>query len=433
REAGVNERERAFLALRRVERQASRIDFAVEANEGDSDRGFLLTVVRGVVRWRPRLDFAIETLSGRNIESIDPDVATLLRSALYQLLEMDAPSYAVVNEHVTIAANRFPRAKGFVNAVLRKATRVPADALVPDEGDAKAREVATGHPDWLLRRWIDQFGEERALRIAAADQEPSYPDLLVNTARISMEEAAKLLAERSVVAEASPFGIPVFRLRGPVGEVREEIERGLFHPMDEGSAIIAGLVEPERSVLDLAAAPGGKSLAMALRGARVVSHDLSLARLGMLRAAHPRFFGGAPKIVVGDGRALPFRKPFDVVLLDAPCSATGTLRKNPEVKLRLEEKDLAAYATLQLELLRAAASIASREIIYSTCSLEREENAGVVDAFLAGDSGFERFDLASRVPPPLASAVRDGALVLTPDLGTDGFAASGLRRRGSLS
>ena len=158
----MNERERAFLALRRVERQASRIDFAVEANEGDSDRGFLLTVVRGAVRWRPRLDFAIEKLSGRNIESIDPDVATLLRVALYQLLEMDAPSYAVVNEHVTIAANRFPRAKGFVNAVLRKATRVPADALVPDDDDARSRSFTRAS---LRRRFPIRAGDPPRRRV----------------------------------------------------------------------------------------------------------------------------------------------------------------------------------------------------------------------------------------------------------------------------
>jgi 16S rRNA (cytosine967-C5)-methyltransferase len=132
---------------------------------------------------------------------------------------------------------------------------------------------------------------------------------------------------------------------------------------------------------------------------------------------------------VGDGNRLPFRTPFDVVLLDAPCSASGTLRKNPEVRLRLEEKDLSAYAAVQLELLRAAAELAASEIIYSTCSLEREENAEVVDAFLEASPEFERFDLGPRVPAALRDAVREGALMLTPELGTDGFAAAGLRRR----
>ncbi len=427
----MNERERAYLALRRVERQASRIDRAVEAvAEGERDRAFLLTVVRGAARWRPRLDFAIERLAGRKVESIDPDVATLLRAALYELLDMSAPPYAVVNEHVAIAARRFPRAKGFVNAVLRKASRLPPAMLVPEAADARSAEVATGHPGWLLRRWIDEFGEARALRIAAADQEPSYPDLLVNTTRISMEEAEGRLRDRGVTAERSPLGIPLFRLRESVAPLAAEIEEGLFHPMDEGSAIVAGLVPPESFVLDLAAAPGGKSLAMTLRGSRVVSHDLSLGRIAPLRAFHRRFFGGAPRIVVGDGARPPFRTRFEVVLLDAPCSATGTLRKNPEVRLRLREEDLPSYASVQLNLLRAAAALATREIIYSTCSLEPEENRDVIAKFLARESGFERFDLAPRVPEAVAGALRDGALLLTPEFGTDGFAATGLRRRG---
>jgi 16S rRNA (cytosine967-C5)-methyltransferase len=426
----VNERERAFLALWSVERQASRIDHAVDAQaDEEGDRNFLLTVVRGAARWRPRLDFAIEKLSSRNIESIDPDVATLLRAALYQLLEMRAPAYAVVNEHVAIAARRFPRAKGFVNAVLRNASRVPPSALAPDPADAKANEVATGHPQWLLRRWIDEFGEDRALRIAAADQEPSYPDLLVNTRRISLDEAAAVLRGRGVAAEPSPFGIPLFRLRESVAAVADEIECGLFHPMDEGSVVVAGLVPGDASVLDLAAAPGGKTLAMTLRGARVVSHDLSIPRSATVQRFFRRFFDARGRVVVGDGQQPPFRATFDAVLLDAPCSATGTLRKNPEVRLRLREDDLSAYAALQLELLRAAAALAAREIIYSTCSLERDENRDVVTAFLAGEPAFERFDLTPRVPAALRGAVRDGELLLTPDFGTDGFTAAGLRRR----
>jgi 16S rRNA (cytosine967-C5)-methyltransferase len=425
----VNERERAFLALRRVERQAARIDFAVAAYQGETDRNFLLTVVRGAVRWRPRLDFAIETLSRRPLRSVDPEVATLLRSALYQLMAMDAPPYAVVSEHVAIAGRRFPRAKGFVNAVLRNATRVSLDSLAPADGDARAREVATGHPEWLLRRWIDEFGEERARAIARADHEPSQPHHHVNTAPPTMDEARRILEGRGIDAEASPFGLPLFRLRESTAVVRDEIERGVFHPMDEGSAVVAALVRGNRTVLDMAAAPGGKTLAMTLAGVKVTSLDLSLGRMLPLRDSFARMFGRPGRLIAADGRRLPVGRVFDAVLLDAPCSATGTLRKNPEVKLRLAEGDIRGYASLQLELLRSAASVAENEIIYSTCSLERDENAGVIEAFLAESREFETFDLAERVPRALARAVVGGALLLTPDLGTDGFRATGLRRR----
>lgn len=425
----MTERERAWLALRRVERRGSTAGAAIEAEiERDSERGYVTTAVRGALRWGPKLDWLIEKLSRRNIESIDADVATLLRLALYELLEMDSPSFAAVNEHVAIAARRFPRAKGFVNAVLRSATRKPLAELLPDEGDIDALAVRTGHPSWLLRRWADHFGEERAARIAAADQEQSYPDLLVNERRWSMDEAEALLRERGVEGVRSPLGVPVFRLSQSTAAVRDEIVQGLFHPMDEGSVLVAWIVA-EGSVLDLAAAPGGKSIVLDLRGCDVVSHELSHARARTLQRLRKRFSDGEPKIVLGDGTSPPFRRRFETVLLDAPCSATGTLRKNPEVRVRLSEETIAACVPAQRALLESAAELAEREIVYATCSLEPEENREVVDGFLHEHPEFERFDLTSRLPEEAKGAVLEGELVLTPEWGTDGFTVTGLRRR----
>lgn len=427
----MNERERAWLALRRVERQASTASAAIDAETGlDEERGFVTTAVRGALRWRPKLDYLIVKLAKRKIASLDPDVATLLRLALYELLEMETPSWAAVNEHVGIAARRFPHAKGFVNAVLRNATRKPLADLLPQEADVEANAVRTGHPSWLLRRWIGRFGEERAMRIAEADQEPSYPDLVVNTRRLSMEDASALLRERGVNATRSPLGVPVFRLRQSTAAVRPEIDAGLFHPMDEGSVVVAWTVGPG-SVLDLAAAPGGKSIVLDLRGRDVVSHDVSLGRLLTLRRLRGRFAGGPGKIVWGDGAAAPFRKRFASVLVDAPCSASGTLRKNPEVKLRLSEERIVACVPAQRALLEAAAELAGREIVYATCSLEVEENAELVVDFLRRHPEFERFDLSERLPEEVRGAVVEGELVLTPDWGTDGFTVTGLRRRES--
>lgn len=427
----MNERERAYLALRRVERQASTASAAIDAETGhDEERGFVTTAVRGALRWRPKLDYLIVRLAKRKVASLDPDVATLLRLALYELLEMDTPSWAAVNEHVAIAARRFPRAKGFVNAVLRNATRKPLADLLPQDTDVEALAVRTGHPSWLLRRWIGRFGEERAVRIAEADQEPSYPDLLVNTSRLSMDKAAALLRERAVDATLSPLGVPVFRLRQSTAAVTAEIEAGLFHPMDEGSVLVAWAVGPG-SVLDLAAAPGGKSIVLELLGRDVVSHDMSLARVLTLRRLRGRMAEKEPKIVVGDGAAPPFRGRFESVLVDAPCSASGTLRKNPEVKVRLSEERIAACVPAQRALLEAAAGLAQREIVYATCSLEVEENAELVDDFLRRHPEFERFDLSERLPAQVRSAVVERELVLTPDWGTDGFTVTALRRRDS--
>jgi 16S rRNA (cytosine967-C5)-methyltransferase len=166
-------------------------------------------------------------------------------------------------------------------------------------------------------------------------------------------------------------------------------------------------------VLDLAAAPGGKAIYMRHRGAEVVANDVSIGRI------RPLVSRGMP-VVVSDGRKPPFAGRFEVVLLDAPCSATGTIRKSPEIKWRLREGDLTAFASLQRELLESAMTVAEQTVIYSTCSLEPEENDAVV-------AGYERRDITPLVPEGARAWVSEGVLRLTPESGADGFTAFALR------
>jgi 16S rRNA (cytosine967-C5)-methyltransferase len=216
----------------------------------------------------------------------------------------------------------------------------------------------------------------------------------------------------------------VYKLEGSSAN----LDRADLYPMDEGSAVIAHIaslcgrglqpaeprteVRGHTDVLDMAAAPGGKTLYMQHRGASVVSADVSISRLQTL-------IGRQLRLVVADGRQPPFRKRFPVVLLDAPCSATGTIRKNPEIKWRLRESDLAPFAALQCELLLSATAIADA-VVYSTCSLEPEENDAVV-------AGFDRDDVTPYVPEGARKWVENGVLRLTPDSGADGFTAFLLR------
>jgi 16S rRNA (cytosine967-C5)-methyltransferase len=184
-------------------------------------------------------------------------------------------------------------------------------------------------------------------------------------------------------------------------------------------AVIAAVAANSgHDILDLAAAPGGKTLYMKSRGARVVSSDVSISRLQPL-------VGQANMIVTADGRRPPFRSRFETVLLDAPCSATGTIRKNPELKWRLRQGDLAGFAKLQTELLSSALSLSEKTCVYSTCSLEPEENAGQVDRFLAAHPEFRR-EAATGIDRTLLSDAGD--LTLLPQLhGTDGAYAARLR------
>jgi 16S rRNA (cytosine967-C5)-methyltransferase len=376
---GPSERERALHLLRRIERENL---YASLLLIGES--GFVRTLVLGVLRWRSRLDFVIGVLAKRSINRLDVSVVEVLRLGLYQLLYMDVAPYAAVDETVSLTPKR---ARGFVNAILRNATRVKP----PEPQDLATR---TAHPSWLIERWSRMYGADRAARIAEANQELSYPDVL-SLRGVQPPEA--------IPSELVP---DVFKLHGSSAD----LDRRDFYPMDEGSAVVAAIAQAVgNSVLDLAAAPGGKAIYMAHRGARVIANDVSLTRLLPLKDR-------SIPLVVGDGTKPPFARGLDVVLLDAPCSATGTIRKSPELKWRLRESDLTQFAALQKKLLRNAMTLASKYVVYSTCSLEPEENDAIVD-------GHDRADITPFVPIGARKWVEDGVLRLTPESGADGFTA----------
>ena len=371
-----SERARALQLLQRIEREQL---YASLLLLGES--GFVRTVVLGVLRWRSRLDFVIAELAQRPVKKLDPPVVDALRVGLYQLLFMDVAQYAAVSETVDLAPKR---ARGFVNAILRNVTR----GKVPEPRDSATRHA---HPPWLFDRWARMYGAERAEKIAAANQELSYPDVLALGDAVPEGEQSALLPD-------------LWKLHGSSAE----LDRERFYPMDEGSAVIAAVARAcGDDVLDLAAAPGGKTIYMEHHGARVVSNDVSVSRLRPLA-------GRSSRLVVSDGRRPPFRRTFDVVLLDAPCSATGTIRKNPELKWRLREEELQTFAKLQRELLDSAKSLATKYVVYSTCSLEPEENDAVVGA---------HEDITPFVPEGARRWVEDGVLRLTPESGADGFTA----------
>jgi 16S rRNA (cytosine967-C5)-methyltransferase len=377
----MNERRRALELLRRIERESAYASLLLT-----NDSGFVRTLVLGVLRWRSRLDFVIDAFAKGAIE---PEIRDILRLGALQLLFMRVAPHAAVGETVALVPLR---ARGFVNAILRKISK-----NAPEPADVSTR---TAHPQWLIDRWTRFYGAERAAKIADANQQLSYPD--------AMTDSPPADATRSELVPG------MWKLTGSSADVDG-------FALDEGSAVIADIAAAAGDdLLDLAAAPGGKSLVMRARGARVVSNDVSISRLRPLI--------GKSSIVVSDGRQPPFARQFQVVLLDAPCSATGTIRKNPEIKWRLCEGDLASFAALQKQLLSSALDLASETVVYSTCSLEPEENDAVVEEVLRTRTDFVRTDVAKFVNANVARWVEDGVLRLTPEAGTDGFTATVLRR-----
>jgi 16S rRNA (cytosine967-C5)-methyltransferase len=328
----------AFDILLKVESggYASDLLLADTASLDSRDAGLASEIVFGVLRYRAQLDYLIERYSGRS-RKLDPEVRSALRMAVYQLRYLERiPPHAAVAESVDLVRRAHKRsAMGFVNAVLRKVTREPV--TWPN------REIELSCPEWLLARWELHYGAETAAGIA----------------RAALEEPEKYVR----ISDA--------------GERRQDI----------GSQSVVPLLrlEPGQTFLDLCAAPGNKTAQALESGVRTVAADLHLRRLTQLKNLD------ASLVVLDGTQPLPFARGFDRILVDAPCSGTGTLGRNPEIKWRLKPADLDDLQRRQTALLANARAVLKPGglLVYSTCSLEPEENEGVVAALpreLAGET-----------------------------------------------
>jgi 16S rRNA (cytosine967-C5)-methyltransferase len=407
------------------------------------DRAWVRELVFGVFRLRGRLDHLLAARSRRPLARVDPDVLDILRLGAYQLTEMGGvPDYAAVSQSVELARRVAGRgAGGFVNGVLQSLRRAGADSTFPDfDEDAVGHLVTWGsHPEWLVRRWIARYGATDARRLVEADN--TRPELFVRALGNVADTAARL-REAGVMTE--PVAAAPRALRIVSGDVDAALSATPLIVQDPAAGLVvsyAGAPAGAR-IIDLAAAPGGKALALAHDGEAdpelVVAADVSPERLRRLEDNVRRLAGPPPagagttalRVVVADGRRPPFR-PVDVVLLDAPCTGTGTFRRHPDGRWRITPRDLRALAALQAELLDAAAClVASRGLlVYSTCSLEPEENEEQVTAFLKRHP-----DFATERGPDLPGGVvgaDDLLRVLPHEHGWDGAFAARLRRNGA--
>jgi 16S rRNA (cytosine967-C5)-methyltransferase len=391
-----------------VERESSYASELLHSHAYDQltpvDHSLTTELVMGVLRWRSLLDSEIAKSSAQPLAKLDPEILTALRLAVYQLRWLTrVPARAAINESVELVKRARKRsAAPFVNAVLRKLT-----VGVSSGGDPQQHEISnastetlaasSAHPPWLVERWIHFYGLDSARRICQQDQ--SVP---VTAIRLRRPDAEEQLRAEGI--ELSPGALLASARRVQHGDVTKTaaFQAGHCVIQDEASQLVAALVGHGASVLDCCAAPGGKTLAIADRNpdADVVAVELHSHRARLLRkllSAHDRQTkaeSGRIRIVTSDARNLPFASKFDRVLADVPCSGTGTLSRNPEIKWRLALKDLADLQSRQLAILRSAMDQVAKggRVIYSTCSLEKEENEDVIERSLAEDSSFRVID-----------------------------------------
>ncbi|HEX6495235.1 MAG TPA: transcription antitermination factor NusB, partial [Acidobacteriaceae bacterium] len=343
-----------------------------------ADRNLTTALVMGVLRWQLALDAVVAGYLQRKT-ALDAEVAIALRLGAWQLLGMDRiPAHAALAESVELtklSGHQF--ASGLVNAVLRRVAENSASIVL---------DPLSAHPAWMIQRWTRQYGPDAAATIAAYDQQLPPVTIRLHGAP---DGHAESVAAGALLARA--------RRLSESGELPEGARI-----QDEGSQLVAELAGQGSRILDCCAAPGGKTAILAENNlqAEITACDISKARLHAMRRSFAREPQTAKiQCVLADATDLPFRDDFDLILCDAPCSGTGTLARNPEIKLRLAASELARQQERQVAILRSAYCVLAPggRLLYSTCSLESEENAMVIERFLASEVSARLEDVRERL------------------------------------
>lgn len=408
-------RRRAVLALARVEARRAHAARLL----GDASP-FLRELVLGVLRWQLVLDRLLAPHLRQPATTLDPEIRAALRAGLYEALRMDTPVPVAVAEAVRVARAVVPAAAGLVNAVLRRAAASPW----PDDDDAPLW-LRHSHPQWLVERWAAWLSADQLDVMLETNQRPAPLYLL--GAVSPLDELAGEGCEMS----PHPYVPGVLRVTQNAGAVAAWLKRGRGYAIDPHAVAVARLLpDVDGATADWAAAPGGKSLVLGSErpAARRLALDRHLGRvIAMRETLRLHLLAAAPQVVAADGTAPPF-KPASLaaVLLDAPCSGTGTLRRHPEIRWRLTPAELSTLAALQRRLLAAAAAAVrpGGYVLYATCSLEPEENSEV-----AAGSSLEPVPISSpQVRDLPAHLLPGGGVVILPGEWGDGFTAHLLRR-----
>jgi 16S rRNA (cytosine967-C5)-methyltransferase len=386
----------AFDILLRVEQQDAYASELLHSERLDklsiADRGLTTEIVMGVLRWRSRVDDAIAAQSSRPLDKLDPQVLTALRLAAYQILYLSrVPARAAINESVDLVKRaRKASAAPFANAVLRKVAEAGAPSIEAGASGSTAAILARefAHPEWLVERWVEHLGIKNAEAVCRHDQRIPTTSIRIDGAEVE----AEIRGEGVELASGALLTSARVVTNGDVTQTRAYKEGRVFI-QDEASQLVAALVGKGSRLLDCCAAPGSKTAAIASRNpkAEIVAVELHPHRSELLRR---RVRAANVEVITADALELPLPGGFDRVLADVPCSGTGTLARNPEIKWRLKPEVLNDLHAKQVAILRAALQqlAPGGRAVYSTCSLEPKENQAVVEEVLQGDSKFNLLD-----------------------------------------
>jgi 16S rRNA (cytosine967-C5)-methyltransferase len=433
---GVTEARAAVTAVCTDMRAGELLDIAFEKHVSEldaRDRRWSQELLWGMLRRRSWLDAVIDLRVRGGFARLDPDLQDLLRLGTYQLLFMGSvPAYAAIAQTVELAKRRHGiGASKLVNAVLRRIDR-ERDSAAPDIPVDPIEQLALefSHPRWIVARWVARWGAAETRRLLEVNNRESR--VIVRPIGIVREQLEAMLESGGVSIEDVPLVSDSIAITGGVSLTElGAFRQGLFYVQDPAQTLVTtyASVSPGSTALDVCAAPGGKSIELSRVAGRVIAADRSESRVRRMMRNFDRLDIDSILPVVADARHSAL-VPADAVLVDAPCTGTGTFRRHPDARWRLKVSDLAVMGALQRAIIDEAASLVKPGglLIYSTCSLEPEENDSLVEKFLAEHPDF-------RLEPPAAGVVPDDVLdagrlrVLPQRHGTDGAFAARLRRR----
>jgi 16S rRNA (cytosine967-C5)-methyltransferase len=396
------------------------------------DRRWTRELVYGMLRHRGSIDAILSDRVRGGLVRLDPDVIDLLRLGVYQLTKMGSvPAYAAIAQTVELAKRRHGLgASKLVNAVLRRTDREREELNIAVPSDAaEALALKYSHPRWLVARWIERWGEQDTERLLAVNN--AEAPIAIRPYGIVREQLEAMLEEAGVHVAEAPYARDSIAISGGITFTElGAFKKGLFFVQDPAATLVTeyAAIPQGATVADLCSAPGGKSLELSRTAGTVFASDKSFGRLQRLLANQRRLETTNLFAFVGDARH-PAIGPVDAVLIDVPCTGTGTFRRHPDARWRLKVSDLAVMSALQKTILRAAERVVKPGglMIYSTCSLEPEENEEQIDSFLAANPNW------ILEPPPEGSVAPElldaGRLRVLPQRhGTDGAFAARLRR-----
>lgn len=410
------------------------------------DRGLMTELVYGTTRARNTIDWFLDQLLSKGIQKVTPWIRNILRLGVYQLYYLDKiPVSAAVNEAVKLAKKYgHPGTVKLVNGVLRNFERRKEEFVFPDLKEKPIQHISLkySHPEWMIKRWIDEFGTDATIALCTANNRPAANSIRTNTLQITREDLIKELEKEGVVSEKSTF-TPEGLLIGDFTSLDglKAFNKGHFILQDEASMLIAHILNPKPQdfVIDACAAPGSKTTHLAQLKSdqgQILACDIYEHKLSLIKDNCQRLGINSIKATLTDARELGhlYLEKADCLLVDAPCSGLGVLRRRPDSRWKKSLEQIKELKQLQLEILRGACDCLKPggTLVYSTCSISPEENTEVVEEFLKSNSNFKLDNLLDYLPFDLEreediKTAKDGYIQLLPHIhGTDGFFAARL-------